>query len=278
MRELSGGKPVGIKLCVGQPHEVLAVMKAMLKTEIHRRFHRRRRRAKAEPALRPLELSDWVGHAADRRARTRSATRSSATGLREQVRLAASGKVYSGMGLAHNLAHRCGLVQCGPSLHVLDRLHPGAALPSRHLPDRNHDPGSWRQRGLVVEVQAERCRAVSSQDAATPSPKSSPQPGWSIPPDLKPHHLIHRIGSTDARQANGSRFTTSCPKTACSTPPGRPAWPPCGRAADPDSFRPGIESGSAEPSRATANATRITQTEKARIRWTDTVAKSSSMS
>src|SRR3546814_14886605 len=34
LRELSGGKPVGIKLCVGQPHEVYAVMKAMLETGI----------------------------------------------------------------------------------------------------------------------------------------------------------------------------------------------------------------------------------------------------
>ena len=32
MRELSGGKPVGIKLCVGYPHELFAVMKAMLET------------------------------------------------------------------------------------------------------------------------------------------------------------------------------------------------------------------------------------------------------
>src|SRR3546814_12721810 len=28
MRMLSGGKPVGIKLCVGYPHELFAVMKA----------------------------------------------------------------------------------------------------------------------------------------------------------------------------------------------------------------------------------------------------------
>src|SRR3546814_19686132 len=34
LREMSGGKPVGIKLCVGQPHEIYAVMKAMLETRI----------------------------------------------------------------------------------------------------------------------------------------------------------------------------------------------------------------------------------------------------
>ena len=34
LRDLSGGKPVGIKLCVGQPHEVFAIMKAMLESGI----------------------------------------------------------------------------------------------------------------------------------------------------------------------------------------------------------------------------------------------------
>ena len=34
LRELSGGKPVGFKLCVGMPHEFLAICKAILKTGI----------------------------------------------------------------------------------------------------------------------------------------------------------------------------------------------------------------------------------------------------
>jgi glutamate synthase domain-containing protein 2 len=34
LRELSGGKPIGIKLCVGRKHEFLAIVKAMLKTGI----------------------------------------------------------------------------------------------------------------------------------------------------------------------------------------------------------------------------------------------------
>lgn len=34
LRELSGGKPVGLKLCVGYPHELFAVVKAMLATGI----------------------------------------------------------------------------------------------------------------------------------------------------------------------------------------------------------------------------------------------------
>lgn len=34
LRELSGGKPVGFKLCVGRKHEFLAIVKAMLTSGI----------------------------------------------------------------------------------------------------------------------------------------------------------------------------------------------------------------------------------------------------
>ncbi len=38
LRELSGGKPVGFKLCVGKRHEFLAICKAMVKTGIRPDF------------------------------------------------------------------------------------------------------------------------------------------------------------------------------------------------------------------------------------------------
>ena len=34
LRELSGGKPVGFKLCIGHPWEFMAIVKAMLETGI----------------------------------------------------------------------------------------------------------------------------------------------------------------------------------------------------------------------------------------------------
>jgi glutamate synthase domain-containing protein 2 len=38
MRELSGGKPIGFKLCIGQPSEFIAICKAMVKTGIYPDF------------------------------------------------------------------------------------------------------------------------------------------------------------------------------------------------------------------------------------------------
>ena len=60
MRELSGGKPVGIKLCIGQLHEPFALMKAMLETGITPDFIVVDGGEGGTGAA-PLELSDWVG-------------------------------------------------------------------------------------------------------------------------------------------------------------------------------------------------------------------------
>lgn len=38
LRELSGGKPVGFKFCLGQPHEFMSICKAMLATDIYPDF------------------------------------------------------------------------------------------------------------------------------------------------------------------------------------------------------------------------------------------------
>lgn len=102
MRELSGGKPVGIKLCIGQLHEPFALMKAILETGIAPDFIVVDGGEGGTGAA-PLELSDWVGMPLDdglvvmRNALV-------GCGLKDRIRLAASGKVYSGMGLARNLA------------------------------------------------------------------------------------------------------------------------------------------------------------------------------
>src|SRR3546814_7445376 len=60
MRMLSGGKPVGIKLCVGYPHELFAVMKAMLETGITIDFIVIDG-AEGGTGAAPTELSDRVG-------------------------------------------------------------------------------------------------------------------------------------------------------------------------------------------------------------------------
>ena len=50
LRELSGGKPVGFKLCVGRESEFVAICKAMIETDTPPGLHHRRRRRGRVPA------------------------------------------------------------------------------------------------------------------------------------------------------------------------------------------------------------------------------------
>ena len=65
LRELSGGKPVGFKLCIGHPWEFVAIVKAMLHTRILPDFIVVDGKKAAAPAPRRSN-SQLHGHAAAR--------------------------------------------------------------------------------------------------------------------------------------------------------------------------------------------------------------------
>src|SRR3546814_20495816 len=102
MRMLSGGKPVGIKLCVGYPHELFAVMKAMLETGITIDFIVIDG-AEGGTGAAPTELSDRVGMPL-REGLIISRHALVGAGMKGKVMLAAAGKVSSCAAIALNAA------------------------------------------------------------------------------------------------------------------------------------------------------------------------------
>lgn len=102
MRDLSGGKPVGIKLCVGYPHELFAVVKAMLATGILVDFIVIDG-AEGGTGAAPKELSDRVGMPL-REGLIMARNALVGTNLKGRIKLAASGKVSSGAAIAMNAA------------------------------------------------------------------------------------------------------------------------------------------------------------------------------
>src|SRR5690606_22821340 len=98
LRELSGGKPVGLKLCVGQPHEILALTKAMLATGITPDFIVVDGGEGGTGAA-PLELTNSVGMPL-REGLVWVRNALVGTGLKDRVKIGASGKVHSGAGMA----------------------------------------------------------------------------------------------------------------------------------------------------------------------------------
>lgn len=102
LRNLSGGKPTGIKLCIGSPWELFAIVKAMLETGILLDFIVVDG-AEGGTGAAPLEFVDHVGTPLQEGLRLVHNTLVGA-GLRDQIRVGASGKLITAYDIARTLA------------------------------------------------------------------------------------------------------------------------------------------------------------------------------
>ncbi|TCT39865.1 FMN-binding glutamate synthase family protein [Martelella mediterranea] len=233
MRELSGGKPVGIKFCVGQPHEPFALVKAMRTTGIYPDFIVIDG-AEGGTGAAPLELADWIGMPLwDGLILMRNAL--VGAGVKKHVRLAASGKVFSGMGLAHNLA--LGADWCNAARAFMmsvgciqaQRCHTGTCPTGVTTQDK------WRQRALVPEEQGEHAARFHKKtlEALADIVASA---GFNHPQDLQPHHIMHRVGTHDAVPLD--TLHSFLPENILIDEPDSTMYAHWWRAASSDSFRP----------------------------------------
>jgi hypothetical protein len=102
LRELSGGKPVGFKLCLGLPHEIMALVKAMLETGITPDFIVVDG-AEGGTGAAPQELTDNVGMPM-REGLILLRNALVGANLRDKVKIGAAGKIHSGAGMARAFA------------------------------------------------------------------------------------------------------------------------------------------------------------------------------
>ena len=161
LRELSGSKPVGIKLCVGQPHEVFAIAKAMLQTGITPDFITVDG-AEGGTGAAPLELSNSVGMPL-REGLIFVRNALVGTGLKDRVKVAASGKIHSGAQMAKAFA--LGADWCNAARPFMFSL---GCVQSMQCHTGNCPTGVatqeiWRQQGLVVDQKGPRVARFQSQ-------------------------------------------------------------------------------------------------------------------
>lgn len=99
LRKNSGGKPVGIKLCIGHPWEFISIIKAMVDTKIYIDFITVDGSEGGTGAA-PVEFSDHLGcPLLDAIVFVENALVGS--NLRERIKIGASGKIVSGFDIAH---------------------------------------------------------------------------------------------------------------------------------------------------------------------------------
>jgi glutamate synthase domain-containing protein 2 len=154
LRELSNGKPIGFKLCVGRRSEFLSICKAMLTTGILPDFITVDGGEGGTGAA-PLEFSNYVGEPLDD-ALVFVHNALVGVGLRQQIKLISSGKIVTGFDMIYHLAlgadcfnaARAMMLSlgCVQSLQCnLNTCPTGVATQNERL-----------QRGLVIEDKKQR--------------------------------------------------------------------------------------------------------------------------
>ncbi|HPF24233.1 MAG TPA: FMN-binding glutamate synthase family protein [Hyphomonas sp.] len=199
LRELSGGKPVGAKFAVGNRWEVLALCKAMLKTGILLDFMVVDGGEGGTGAA-PAEFLDHVG-APLRQGLVLTRNALVGTGLKDEVRLACSGKQISAFSIASSMALGADWVNtargfmfslgCIQSLNCHNNRCPTGIATS--------DP--FRQHGLDVSDKAVRVTNFH-RNTVKALMEVVGAAGCKHPGELTPRHIMHRVTEDIVRPAD----------------------------------------------------------------------------
>ncbi len=199
LRELSGGKPVGIKLCVGHPLEWFAIVKAMLHTGMRPDFIVVDG-AEGGTGAAPIEFADHMGMPLRDGLRLVHNSLVGA-GLREHIRIGASGKVVSAFHIARCLA--LGADWCNSARGFMFSM---GCIQSRschtdHCPTGVATQDPVRQRAIVVTDKAQRVQHfhANTLHALTELVGAA---GLTSPAQLSTDHVM-------VRQSNGQSLPLS---------------------------------------------------------------------
>jgi glutamate synthase domain-containing protein 2 len=196
LRKLSNGKPIGFKLCLGKRHEFLAICKAMLKTGITPDFITVDGGEGGTGAA-PLEFSNSIGTPLND-ALNYVNNALIGCGLRDQIRIIASGKVHSGFTIANKIA--LGADMCNSARGMMFALGCIQALRcnTNACPTgvTTHDPELTV--GLVVSDKAKRV-ANFHKNTVHSFLEVIAAAGLAHPSDLKPWYIQRRISPSEAR-------------------------------------------------------------------------------
>ncbi len=196
LRELSGGKPVGIKLCVGNRREILALCKAMIETDIHPDFITVDGGEGGTGAA-PLEFSNSVGAPLnDGLAFVHQALLGS--GLREGIRIIASGKITTGFHIVSKLALGADLCNSARGMMFALGCIQATKCNTNHCPVGIATQDPRLSGGLDVKDKAERVRSFHVHTVESVYELLGAA-GIDDPRQIRPEHILRRVGVGDVR-------------------------------------------------------------------------------
>ena len=196
LRALSGGKPVGFKLCIGHPWEFMAICKAMLETGIRADFVVVDGSEGGTGAA-PLEFVEHVGTPL-REGLTFANNCLIGVGLRDGIRIGASGRIVTAFDMARVLA--LGADWCNAARGFMFALGciQSQSCHTDRCPSGVATQDALRQRALVVPEKAERVR-MFHESTLRALGELVGAAGLDHPSELRPELILKRLSGSEVK-------------------------------------------------------------------------------
>ncbi|MNH89291.1 Glutamate synthase [NADPH] large chain [compost metagenome] len=196
LRTLSGGKPVGFKLCIGQPWQFMSIVKAMLETKIVPDFIVVDGSEGGTGAA-PIEFSDNIGTPLREGLRFVHNTLVGA-GLRDQVKIGASGKIISAFDIASTFALGADWVNSARGFMFAVGCIQAQSCHTNQCPVGVATQDKDRQKAIDVPTKSERVFNFHKNTLHALSEMISAA-GLRHPSDIKAHHLAQRVNDREIK-------------------------------------------------------------------------------
>ncbi|WP_299960676.1 FMN-binding glutamate synthase family protein [uncultured Roseobacter sp.] len=199
LRDLSGGKPVGFKLCIGHRREFMCMVKAMLETGIAPDFIVVDGTEGGTGAA-PVEFSNHIGMPLIEGLTFVHNTLRGA-GLRGQVKIGAAGKIISAFDIARALA--LGADWCNSARGFMFAIGciQAQACHTNHCPVGVATQDPIRQRALDVGSKSQRV-ARFHDNTLQALGEMTGAAGLEHPGDFMPQHMMVRLGDKEMVEGN----------------------------------------------------------------------------
>lgn len=196
LRELSGGKPVGFKLCLGHPWEFMGIAKAMLETGILPDFIVIDGKEGGTGAA-PVEFTDHIGVPL-REGLLFVHNTLVGLNLRDKIKLGASGKIVSAFDIASVLAIGADWANAARGFMFAIGCIQSQSCHTNKCPTGVATQDPLRQRALVVPDKAERVLNFHRNTLRTLAEMLAAA-GLEHPSQLEAKHLVRRISATEIK-------------------------------------------------------------------------------
>ncbi len=196
LRDLSGGKPTGFKLCIGHPWEWFAIVKAMQATGITPDFIVVDG-AEGGTGAAPLEFTDHVGAPLQEGLLLVHNTLKGVN-LRDRIRLGCAGKVVSAFDIARMMA--LGADWCNSARGFMFALGciQAQACHTGHCPTGVTTQDAHRQKALHVPTKADRVYNFHQQTLHALQ-EMVQAAGLMHPSAISAHHIVRRLDDNQVR-------------------------------------------------------------------------------